>query len=43
MDEQDPRGKVDRTAILYIVGGVPSLVAFIIALFFLVRACNIPA
>jgi hypothetical protein len=42
MDEQ-PRGKVDLVSVLYIVGGVPALVAFIVVLFWLARSCNVPA
>jgi hypothetical protein len=43
MDEQQPRGKVDLVSVLYIVGGVPALVAFIVVLFWLARSCNISA
>lgn len=42
MDEE-PRGRVDLTSILYIVGGIPALVGFLVALFSLTHACNIPA
>jgi hypothetical protein len=42
MDEQ-PRGKVDLVSVLYIVGGVPALVAFIVVLFWLARSFNVPA
>ncbi len=42
MDEE-PRGKVDRVTILYIVGGVPAIVLFLVVLFGLARSCNIPA
>ena len=42
MDEER-RGKVDRVAILYIVGGVPAIVLFLVVLFGLARSCNIPA
>ena len=41
--QEGPRGKVDLVAILYIVGGIPALVAFLVALFALTHACNIPA
>ena len=43
MDEQQPRGKVDLVSVLYIVGGVPALVAFLVVLFWFARSCNIPA
>jgi hypothetical protein len=43
MDEQQPRGKVDLVSVLYIVGGVPALVAFIVVLFWFARSCNISA
>ena len=41
--EEQPRGKVDLVAILYIVGGIPALVAFLVILFALARSCDIPA
>ena len=41
--EDEPRGKVDLVAILYIVGGIPALVGFLVLLFWLTRACNAPA
>ena len=42
MDEK-PRGKVDTAAYLYILGGIPALVGFMVVLFFFARTCNIPA
>ncbi len=42
MDEE-PRGQVDLVAVLYIVGGIPALVGFLVVLFTLTRACDIPA
>ena len=41
--EDESRGKVDGVAILYIVGGIPALVGFIVLIFSLTHACNIPA
>ena len=41
--DDEPRGKLDRVAILYIVGGIPAIVGFIVILFSLTRACNISA
>ncbi len=41
--EDEPRGKVDLVAILYIVGGIPALVGFLVLIFWLARACNVPA
>jgi hypothetical protein len=43
VEEEEPRGKVDTVAILYIVGGIPALVGFLILLFSLTHACNISA
>lgn len=37
MSEQEPKGKVDAVAILYIFGGIPAIVAFVVILFALVR------
>ena len=42
MDEE-PRGKVDTVAILYIVGGIQAIVGFLVVLFSLTHACNISA
>jgi hypothetical protein len=41
--QEQPRGRVDLVSVLYIVGGVPGIVAFLVILFSLTRACNIPA
>jgi len=41
--EEEPRGRVDRVSILYIVGGIPALVAFLVILFALARSCDIAA
>jgi len=44
LDDDEPKGKVDMVAILYIIGGVPALVAFLVILFALTRSCeSIPA
>jgi hypothetical protein len=46
MSDEDPerRGGADRIAILYILGGIPAIVAFIVGLFLLVnRFPSIPA
>ncbi|MGI9590236.1 MAG: hypothetical protein ACR2P8_02620 [Myxococcota bacterium] len=43
MEPEEQRGKVDAVAILYIVGGIPALVGFIVVLFSLTHACNVPA
>ena len=42
MDEEN-RGKVDLTSILYVVGGIPAIVGFLVVLFAFSHACNIPA
>ena len=41
--EEEPRGKVDLVAVLYIIGGIPALVAFLVILFALARSCDIAA
>ena len=48
MSQQDPsrdnKGKVDAVAILYILGGIPAIVAYVVILFALVNAFpGIPA
>jgi len=42
MDEE-PRGKVDLVSLLYIFGGVPMIVLYLVVLFGLARSCNYPA
>jgi hypothetical protein len=42
MDEK-PRGKVDLVSILYIFGGIPVIMLYLVVLFGLARSCNIPA
>jgi len=36
-------GKVDATSILYIAGGIPVIVGFVVILFLLTRSCGLPA
>jgi hypothetical protein len=36
-EQQGPRGRVDAVAILYILGGIPAIVAFVVLLFTLVN------
>jgi hypothetical protein len=42
MDEE-PRGKNDLAAKLYVALGVPSIVLFMVILFAFTRSCGIPA
>lgn len=43
-DKNEGGGKVDRVAVLYILGGVPAITAFLVGLFALVNFCRgIPA
>jgi hypothetical protein len=41
--KEEGRGKVDWVTILYIAGGIPGIVGFLVVLFSLTHACNIPA
>ena len=41
--QEENTGKVDPVSILYVVGGIPAIVGFLVILFWLTRACNIPA
>lgn len=43
MEQDEQRGKMDLAGLLYIVGGIPALVAFLVLLFTMTHACNIPA
>jgi hypothetical protein len=40
---EESGGRVDATSILYIVGGIPAMVAFFVILFLLTRSCGIAA
>jgi hypothetical protein len=42
-EDEEPRGKVDAVSILYIFGGIPVIVLYLVALFALARSCNAPA
>lgn len=35
--DEEPQGRVDAVAVLYILGGIPAIVAFIVGLFTLVN------
>jgi hypothetical protein len=41
--DQEPHGKVDLVSILYIFGGIPVIMLFLVVLFGLARSCNAPA
>jgi len=43
MEEEEQHGKVDLASILYIFGGIPVIVLFLVVLFGLARSCNVPA
>jgi hypothetical protein len=38
--DYEPKGKVDLVSVLYVVGGIPCMVAFFLILFGLVGACD---
>ncbi len=42
-EEQQPHGKVDVVSLLYIFGGIPVIVLYLVVLFGLARSCNVPA
>ena len=39
-DSDETRGQVDLVSVLYVIGGVPAMVAFFIVLFLLVGSCD---
>ncbi len=41
--QEENTGKVDLVSILYVACGIPAIVGFLVILFALTRACNIPA
>jgi hypothetical protein len=42
-DDEEPRGKVDAVSLLYIFGGIPAIMLYLVVLFALARSCNAPA
>jgi hypothetical protein len=38
----EPQGRGDFVSILYVLGGIPAMVAFFCIFFVLVKACGIP-
>jgi hypothetical protein len=42
-EDEEPRGKVDAISVLYIFGGIPVIVLYLVVLFFFARTCNAPA
>jgi hypothetical protein len=42
-EAEAPKGKVDLVAVLYILGGIPAIVAYIVLSFILARYLNFPA
>jgi hypothetical protein len=42
-EPEENEGVVDATSLLYIVGGIPAMVAFFVILFLLTRSCGIAA
>ncbi len=43
MMDDERRREVDKVSLIYIIGGVPALVGFLVVLFAFARSCNIPA
>ena len=41
--DEEPKGRVDTTSLLYIFGGIPVIVLYMVVLFGLARSCNFPA
>jgi hypothetical protein len=41
--DEAPKGKVDLVSVLYILGGIPAIVAYIVICFVLARFFNFPA
>jgi hypothetical protein len=39
-ENEEPRGTVDLASVLYVVGGIPAMIAFFLILFGLVGACD---
>jgi hypothetical protein len=42
-EDEEPRGKLDVVSLLYIFGGIPVIVLYMVVLFAFARSCNAPA
>ena len=42
-EDEEPRGRLDVVSLLYIFGGIPVIVLYMVVLFALARSCNAPA
>ncbi len=42
MDDES-QGKVDLVSVLFVVGGIPGIVTFLIVTFFFARSCGLSA
>jgi hypothetical protein len=42
-DREEPRGKTDLVSILYILGGIPAIVLYVVLSFVLARYFDFPA
>lgn len=38
--DDEPKGRLDLASVLYVVGGIPVIVFFLVGLFVLVGACD---
>ncbi len=38
--DYEPKGKVDLASYLYVIGGIPAMIAFFLILFSLVNGCD---
>ena len=38
--DYEPKGKIDLVSVLYVVGGIPCMIAFFLILFGLVSTCD---
>ena len=43
IEDEEPRGRVDAVAVLYVAAGIPAIVLFLIVIFGSVKLWNIPA
>ena len=40
LSDDEPRGRTDLVSVLYVVGGIPVIILFLVGLFSLVGACD---
>ncbi len=41
--DDEPQGKVDLVSVLFVAGGIPGIIVFLVVTFFFARSCGFSA